>query len=243
MALSKRNPGALPAIGRDSLGLTPGRTASESHRLRERIRMKKFTLLGLALSACMAHAQTSLDQDPKERALSEALFSHPPVSSVDGPRLSPTQAPMSSPSQVPSHLMRLDVAQVSSDATISNGWYVIEGAGRPRERMNGFSIRIQAYPMNPKPFNGRLEVVFLSRDRAEKWSVLNKVCRAVTVQVQGQIDAVESGKGRASGWIVRLLAPDNSILGLAASTDELRQAAVDSNQFYKFTGPLQWIQE
>jgi len=59
--------------------------------------MKKFLFLGMALYGCLAHAQTSLDNDAASQAADAAFFSHPPTSSVGAGRPAATpsaQVPM-----------------------------------------------------------------------------------------------------------------------------------------------------
>ncbi len=63
--------------------------------------MKTTMILGIALCGCIARGQTSLDQDPKERARAEALFSNPPTSSVGGTPAPSEGVPLPPPGSVP----------------------------------------------------------------------------------------------------------------------------------------------
>jgi hypothetical protein len=219
----------------------------------------------LAASACVAPAQTMLDQDPAARAQDEAFFAHPPASSIAPP--SPLPGAASEASQRPvTSLIPLFVAEVGTRGRLDRdgnsfgtGYFVTtQQSGRKevfssemeverkKAKLTGFTVEVKADPMLAQPFTGRLEVALFTRKTSGAWSLAGKVCCAVSIPAFGSLDKfawTSRIQGDETGWIARLLGPNNSVLGLTASSDDLAANAADSATFYRFTGGGAWVQE
>jgi hypothetical protein len=76
--------------------------------------MRAAVVLAVLMSVAAAHGQTALDQSPRERALSAAVFANPPTSSVALAR----PAPVSSPSEavVPGEIMLKNGSMITGKA-------------------------------------------------------------------------------------------------------------------------------
>ena len=185
--------------------------------------MKKFMILGIALCGCVAHGQSSLDQDPKERALSESIFSHPPASSVGRPNVA-TPTPIPKPTPVPAPTPVPDLLSAKSSA-----WIDIRLASAPPEGAHDadddwYTFNAQSGTVNSQGVEATLQIVLVD-DRMKPAATASKtiVLKPGTGESAQQISIHYISMKNARDWAARLTSKDGKTLAVKASQNSLEQ--------------------
>ena len=186
--------------------------------------MKKFTILGMAaLCGFLAHGQTSLDQDPRERALSASIFSHPPKSSV-GAVSTPTPIPAPPPIQTPTPVPDLPSAKHSA-------WLDIRLASAPPERRrhsydDWYTFNAQSGTVSSQGVEATLQVVLVDeRMRPAATASQSVVLKPGIGEPFQQISIQYNFTKPTHDWAARLTSKDGTTLAVKASQFSLEQAA------------------
>jgi hypothetical protein len=166
-----------------------------------------------------------LDQDPREKALSESIFDHPPASSVAA----------ASPAVVSNAALRmlLNVSEVGTSGQYTARTIPYE---HKRERLTGYSIEISGNNMSARDVEGTLEIVFVRQLQDGTMHRARAITKAVAVRAMGVLDDIESTTNSSgpAEWIVRLTGSDGSLIGSTGSTGELADVARSNDLFAAF---------
>jgi len=183
-------------------------------------------IIAAALLGFTAHGQTALDQDPKERALSEALFSHPPVSSL-APAI-PTPTPVPAPTAIPSPTPVPDLLPFKPSARISiQLTNTPENMGRRDAHLDRwYTFGVDMGTLENYPVTATLQIVLLdNRLRPvvkNDWPVTLKPVHANGFT---QFSMQSDRKGIFRDWVARLTGSDGKLLEVKSSDPQTGENA------------------
>ncbi len=212
-----------------------------------------IVIAGLLLCCCSGrwigcgYAQTSLDHDPKERAADEAFFNRAPAA---GEAIAPISRPASLAAK---DSVWLDVHGTGVAKRTTHLWEASWGSyQRTYDRKVGLAIEYGT--VGKTIVKARLEALFLMKDRA-----IEAHRRSITVS-PGSLPRKDGAVGTAhaeddnylalglryqtgekiSGWAVRIVGEDGTVLAATASDGAFVDAAHDEGKWQALCGNVTW---